>query len=72
MSQERLNGLAILCIGKELLENMNFELISNDFASTRARKNVLCDYFLIFKKIIPLFLFVSGHKNEWVRYSFKN
>ncbi|KAL0772360.1 hypothetical protein Bca101_037511 [Brassica carinata] len=38
MSQERLNGLSILCIEKEILESMNFELIINDFASTKARK----------------------------------
>ena len=66
MSQGRLNGLAILCIEKELLEGMNFELIINDFASTKARKkNVLCDYLFVFKELIPLFLFVSGHKNKW-------
>ena len=38
MSQERLNGLSILCIEKEILESLNFELIINDFASTKARK----------------------------------
>ena len=39
MSQERLNGLSILCIENEILESLNFELIINDFASsTKARK----------------------------------
>ena len=37
MSQERLNGLAILCIEKDVLESMDFEAIINDFASTKGR-----------------------------------
>ena len=39
MSQERLNGLAILCIEKDMLEDIDFETIIHDFASSKARKN---------------------------------
>lgn len=46
MSQERLNGLAILCIEKEVLENMNFELVINDFPSTKVRKKMF--YVIVF------------------------
>ena len=33
MSQERLNGLAILCIKKNMLENIDVDTIINNFAS---------------------------------------
>ena len=36
MSQERLNGLAILCNGKNMLENIDVDSIINDFASRNA------------------------------------
>lgn len=39
MSQERLNGLAILSIEKELLEKIEVDVIINDFASQKARRN---------------------------------
>ncbi|XP_020866698.1 zinc finger MYM-type protein 1 [Arabidopsis lyrata subsp. lyrata] len=39
MSQQRLNGLAILCIEKSLLESIDFETVIHEFASTRARQN---------------------------------
>ncbi|XP_010418623.2 PREDICTED: zinc finger MYM-type protein 1-like [Camelina sativa] len=39
MSQERLNGLAILCIEKNILESIDTETIIHDFASTKTRKN---------------------------------
>ena len=38
MSQERLNDLAILCIEKNMLENIDFDTIINDFASRNARR----------------------------------
>lgn len=38
MSQERLNGLAILSIEKELLEETDYKQIINNFASQKARK----------------------------------
>ena len=38
MSQERLNDLAILCIEKNILENINVDTIINDFASKNARR----------------------------------
>ncbi|XP_057805079.1 uncharacterized protein LOC131020345 [Salvia miltiorrhiza] len=39
MSQERLNGLAILAIEKDMLEHINIDVIINDFASAKARRN---------------------------------
>ena len=38
MSQERLNDLAILCIEKNILENIDVDTIINDFASRNARR----------------------------------
>ena len=37
MSQERLNGLATLCIEKRLLDEINIETITDDFASRNVR-----------------------------------
>jgi hypothetical protein len=39
MSQERLNGLAILCIEKILLDEIDIDTIINDFASKHVRRN---------------------------------
>ena len=39
MSQERLNGLATLCIEKELLGEIDIEAIINDFAAANVRRN---------------------------------
>jgi hypothetical protein len=39
MSQERLNGLATLCIEKKLLDHINTDGIISDFASRNARRN---------------------------------
>ncbi|KAL5855035.1 hypothetical protein ACOSQ4_004837 [Xanthoceras sorbifolium] len=36
MSHERLNGLAILCIEKNMLDKLDFETIIDDFASQNA------------------------------------
>ncbi|TMW83814.1 hypothetical protein EJD97_000681 [Solanum chilense] len=38
MSQERSSGLAILSIEKELLEEIDYTKIINNFASQKARK----------------------------------
>ncbi|TYH65795.1 hypothetical protein ES332_D06G079900v1 [Gossypium tomentosum] len=38
MSQERLNGLTILSVEKDFLENIDVDVIINDFASRNARK----------------------------------
>ena len=38
MSQERLNGLAILCIEKNMLDNIDIDSIINDFAFINARR----------------------------------
>ncbi|KAL4585520.1 hypothetical protein LXL04_010141 [Taraxacum kok-saghyz] len=37
MSQERLNGLAMLCIEKEMMDNVDLDTVINDFASKTAR-----------------------------------
>uniref|UniRef100_A0A8I6X456 HAT C-terminal dimerisation domain-containing protein n=1 Tax=Hordeum vulgare subsp. vulgare TaxID=112509 RepID=A0A8I6X456_HORVV len=39
MSQERLNGLATLCIEKKFLDEINIDTIISDFASRNARRN---------------------------------
>jgi hypothetical protein len=41
MSQDRLNGLATLSIEKEMLKNIDVDVIINDFASQKARKKQL-------------------------------
>jgi hypothetical protein len=38
MSQERLSGLAILSIEKNMLEKIDYKNLINNFASKRARK----------------------------------
>ena len=38
MSQERLNDLAILCIEKNMLENIDVDTIINDFAFRNAKR----------------------------------
>ncbi|KAF8044639.1 hypothetical protein N665_7371s0001 [Sinapis alba] len=38
MSQERLNGLAMLSIEKDLVRNLNYECLMNDFAEKTARR----------------------------------
>ena len=38
MSQDRLNGLATLCIEKKLLDKINIDAIINDFASRNVRR----------------------------------
>uniref|UniRef100_A0ACD5WY24 Uncharacterized protein n=1 Tax=Avena sativa TaxID=4498 RepID=A0ACD5WY24_AVESA len=39
MSQERLNGLATICIEKKLLDEIDIDTIINDFASRSVRRN---------------------------------
>uniref|UniRef100_A0A8I6X471 HAT C-terminal dimerisation domain-containing protein n=1 Tax=Hordeum vulgare subsp. vulgare TaxID=112509 RepID=A0A8I6X471_HORVV len=39
MSQERLNGLATLCIEKKLLDEIDIDTIISDFASQNVRRN---------------------------------
>ena len=38
MSQERLNGLATICIEKDLLDKVNVDTIINDFASKNVKR----------------------------------
>ncbi|XP_052622342.1 uncharacterized protein LOC128127707 [Lactuca sativa] len=40
MSQERLNGLTMLCIEKYMLDKIDLDNIINDFASRKARRNI--------------------------------
>ena len=39
MSQERLNGLATLCIEKEKLDEINTDVVIDDFSSRSVRRN---------------------------------
>jgi hypothetical protein len=41
MSQERLNGLATLCIEKKLLDDIDINSIIDDFASKNVRRNFI-------------------------------
>jgi hypothetical protein len=41
MSQERLNGLATLCIEKKLLDDIDINSIIDDFVSKNVRKNFI-------------------------------
>jgi hypothetical protein len=38
MSQQRLNGFALLAIEKEMLTEIDYNSLINDFASQKARK----------------------------------
>jgi hypothetical protein len=40
MSQERLNGLAILSIEKKMLENLEYKNLISNFASQKARRMI--------------------------------
>jgi len=46
MSQERLNGLTILCIEKKILDEIDIDTIVTDFASKNITKNYLFIYYL--------------------------
>uniref|UniRef100_A0A8I6XYK5 HAT C-terminal dimerisation domain-containing protein n=1 Tax=Hordeum vulgare subsp. vulgare TaxID=112509 RepID=A0A8I6XYK5_HORVV len=39
MSQDRLNGLATLCIEKKMLDEIDIDTIISDFASKNVRRN---------------------------------
>ncbi|KAI4981971.1 hypothetical protein ZWY2020_022463 [Hordeum vulgare] len=39
MSQERLNGLAMCCIERNMLDSIDLDIVIDDFASTNARKS---------------------------------
>ena len=39
MLQDRLNGLAMCCIEKDILDNIDLEVVLNDFASRNARRS---------------------------------
>ena len=38
MSKERLNGLSMLVIGKDLLAKLEYQILINNFASQKARR----------------------------------
>lgn len=39
MSQERLNSLAMLCVEKDILDNIDLDVVINDFASRKAQRS---------------------------------
>jgi hypothetical protein len=43
MSQERLNGLAICSIERNILDTIDLDTIINDFASRNARRHFFCE-----------------------------
>ena len=40
ISQERLNGLAMLCIEKNMTESLDLDTVISDFASKNARRSI--------------------------------
>jgi hypothetical protein len=38
MTQPRLNNLSLMCIGNDILENIDFNYIVHDFAASKCRK----------------------------------
>ena len=57
MPQERLNGLAILCIEKNILENIDVDTIINDFASRNARRQYFFyEHFCMFNLKFDVFI----------------
>jgi hypothetical protein len=40
MSQQRLNGLAMCSIEKNILDNIDLDIVLNDFASRNARRSI--------------------------------
>ncbi|KAJ1268186.1 hypothetical protein BS78_07G117900 [Paspalum vaginatum] len=44
MLQERLYGLAMCCIEKDVLDNIDLDIILNDFASRNARRNFFTEH----------------------------
>jgi hypothetical protein len=40
MSQERLNGLAMCSIEKDILDTIDFNIVHDDFASRNARRSI--------------------------------
>ena len=60
MLQERLNGLAMCCIEREVLENIDLDVVLNDFASQNARRKFFvknCRRIIIHEVIGVWFLF---------------
>lgn len=55
MSQERLNGLALLSIEKELVHKLDYSSLIETFAAKNARRVVFNNQVLIF--VIVTFLF---------------
>ena len=41
MLQQRLNGLAMCSIEKDILDNIDLDIVLNDFASRNARRSFL-------------------------------
>jgi len=39
MLQDRLNGLAMCCIGKDVLDNIDLDIVLNNLASRNARSH---------------------------------
>jgi hypothetical protein len=40
MSQQRLNGLAMCSIDNNILDNIDLDIVLNDFASRNARRSI--------------------------------
>jgi hypothetical protein len=63
MLQDKLNGLATCCIEKDILENIDLEIILNDFASRNARESFLEKHSSIIVEGIVVIWFLFGIMN---------
>ena len=63
MSQERLNGLAILSIEQDLLENIEYKSLINNFVAETVYR-VIFQYFFSFFLFFFIFIFFFNFKIE--------
>jgi hypothetical protein len=54
MTQHRLNGLATLCIGKKLLDDIGIDPIINEFASRISRRKFSGNLYKLFDMLLLL------------------
>ena len=57
MLQERLNGLAMCCIEKDILDNIDLDIVLNDFTSRNARRSFFMKHWnIIVNEVIGIWL----------------
>ena len=57
MLQDRLNGLVMCCIEKDILDNIDLDIVLNDFASRNARRSFFMKHWnIIVNEVIGIWL----------------